>query len=499
MYAADLRVIARLAGRVPRCPFDEVGATPWTSFRREVAIARKVTDRAAGQVIRCALRLTSCLPQAMGLLEAGVLTVPRAVALVTELEVASDDIARLVDAELAHVIALLPVWRIEQEVRRAVLRLDPDGAAARVAAKNAGRAVTFTPDADDQALVSLTGPAVPLTRWYATVDARARALKAAGDPRTLDALRFDLATSSYPCDTHAPADPTQPPAAVDNRADPAGEIGAGAAPESAPAGLRPSFVEAAVGCRMSRPVQAHVIVPVETPLGLSNEPAWLEGYGWISAPTCRLLLVDAELRQVCAKTGTGELVDLPAGVHRPPPTPTGLRNSLLAMVLTDVELSDVGWRTEPQHDPTDRLREYVTVRDRACDGPTGARVPANRAELDHDEPWPHGPTAAWNLAARGARTHQHKHNGWTPLRTATSTLWISPAGQLIEMPRHTTPPPGTDVDPGHEPTLPDPDDLAHLDQLQLTAPSDNDRPVLPHSEKDRTDWTWLDGNDLPAF
>ncbi|MCY7364682.1 MAG: hypothetical protein LH469_05130, partial [Frankiaceae bacterium] len=63
MYAADLRVIARLTARVPRCAFDEVGATPWTSFRREVALARKVTDRAAGQVIRCALRLTTCLPR----------------------------------------------------------------------------------------------------------------------------------------------------------------------------------------------------------------------------------------------------------------------------------------------------------------------------------------------------------------------------------------------------------------------------------------------------
>jgi hypothetical protein len=81
MHAADLRVIARLAARVPRCPFDETGATPWTSFRREVAVARKVSDRAAAQVIRCALRLTSVLPQAMELLESGVLTASRTIAL----------------------------------------------------------------------------------------------------------------------------------------------------------------------------------------------------------------------------------------------------------------------------------------------------------------------------------------------------------------------------------------------------------------------------------
>ena len=45
-------------------------------------------------------------------------------------------------------------------------------------------------------------------RWFGTLDQQARTLKQAGDPRTLDALRYDLATSTFPCTTHAPADPT---------------------------------------------------------------------------------------------------------------------------------------------------------------------------------------------------------------------------------------------------------------------------------------------------
>ncbi len=147
MYAADLRVIARMAAQVPRCAFDDTGATPWTSFRREVAaVARKVSDRAAAQVIRSALRLTSVLPKAMKLLESGVLTVPRAVALVTELETVADEVAAQVDVEIAEAVTLLPVWRIEQEVRRAVLRLDPDAAAERTRRRtpNAGRSCTRT-------------------------------------------------------------------------------------------------------------------------------------------------------------------------------------------------------------------------------------------------------------------------------------------------------------------------------------------------------------------
>ena len=70
------------------------------------------------------------------------------------------------------------------------------------------------------------------------------------------------------------------------------------------------------------------------------------------------------------------------------------------MVLHDTELHDLGWRTEADHDPSEPLREYVTLRDRTCDGPSGTRTSARHCELDHDSPHPDGPTAAWNLAAR---------------------------------------------------------------------------------------------------
>lgn len=250
---------------------------------------------------------------------------------------------------------------------------------------------------------------------------------------------------------------------------------------------------------MSRPVQAHIAVPVESALGLSNEPGWLDGYGWLSAPTCRRLLLDAELRRVCVKAGSGELVDTAERDVRPPPTPSGLRESLLAMILDDIELSDIGWREEPQHDPSQRLREYVQLRDRSCDGPTGARVPATRAHLDHDQPWPHGPTAAWNLTARGARTHQHKHHGWTPLRTANGTLWFSPAGQIVEVPRPVSRPPGIDSGNNRAPAhLPDPDDLHLLDRLQL-APTTDTPPWLPSADIDRTTWVMLDAQGPAPF
>ena len=270
-------------------------------------------------------------------------------------------------------------------------------------------------------------------------------------------------------------------------------VGAGAL-----AGLRPSFVEAAsTDCRRSRPVQASIVVPVETALGLSNEPGWLAGYGFVSAPTCRLLLVDAQLRRVCAQAGTGQVVDLADRAFRPPPSPAGVRAALLDLVLADVTLSGIADRVEPDHDPSASLRELVELRDRGDDGPTGTRTPAVGCHLDHTVPYPHGPTAAWNLAVRGRRTHQLKHYGWIPLRTPTTTIWTSPAGQLIEVPRHTTPPPGIDPDQHGQvqASLPDPDELDLLDRAQLEAPTDDHPPWLPDSERDTTTWTWLGSND----
>jgi hypothetical protein len=458
----------------------------------EVAVAAKTSDQAAGAELRAALRLTTALPRTLALLDQGTMPVHRARAFVAELEVYDDELAAELDAQLADKAALLPAWRIRQAVRRAALVADPDSAALRQATRTAGRQVTLQDQDDGQASVSLTGPAVPLTRWYATLDERARALRAAGDPRTLDNLRFDLAVAAFPCSSHSPADGSS---TDDGR----GRRRPDAAPPAsdAAAGLRLSGVETAPSdCRMSRPVQAHIVVPVETALGLSNEPAWLDGYGWISAPTSRQLLVDAELRRICAQTGTGVLVDADARDRRPPPTPEGLRAALLDLVRGDdgsVPLGDVGWRTEAEHDPSEPLREHVVLRDRHCDGPTGSSTPASRCDLDHTKPYPEGPTAAWNLAARSRRTHQLKHYGWTPIRTTTSTVWTSPSGQVVEVPCRTTSPAGPDSDATSVPALPDARLLAGTDADQLTAPTDEDRPpwAEPRAATEDPQWTWL--------
>src|SRR5690348_13184429 len=72
-WAHECRLIARLAAQVPRSPFDTRGATPWTSFLREIAVAKRCSDQAAANEIHVAVALIAVHPQTLALLEAGLL------------------------------------------------------------------------------------------------------------------------------------------------------------------------------------------------------------------------------------------------------------------------------------------------------------------------------------------------------------------------------------------------------------------------------------------
>lgn len=209
-FAADMCELAKLIEGIPRLDGDERGASPWTSLRREVAVARRCSDRAAARDIDLAVQLCRSMQNTLRLLEQGVLPVVRAKALLAACAHTTDEITLEIDLELAERAAGLPPWRITQEVRRTILELDADAAANRQARATASRGVAFEALEDGQAVIEISGPALPAARFYRTLDARARALKAEGDERTIDNLRFDLVTATYPCAGHSPS---QPPAA----------------------------------------------------------------------------------------------------------------------------------------------------------------------------------------------------------------------------------------------------------------------------------------------
>lgn len=442
-WAAECRVLARLAAQVPRTPFDTRGPTDWTSFLREVAVARRCSDQAAANEVHVAVALVAAHPRTMALVEAGSLPQYHARVLVEECVGLDPDAIRAVEAEVAERACRLSPSRIREAVRKIELRYDADAAAVRAAKAARGRSVQVVSQPDGQASLIMSGPALAIVQVYERLTADARAARAAGDPRGVDALRFDLAAEGLAGDAEA----TVPLATVPGAPLMTGDR------------------------RCSRPIRANIQVPVTTGLGLSNDPGWLDGYGWISAPQCREWLTLAELRLICVST-SGQVVDVADRVVRPTPTPTAVRAALLDLVEHPGDISAKTYEEQPRYEPSRALTEFVDIRDVVCDGPTGRRVAAARSDKDHDIPYPDGPTAAWNLTVRARRTHGLKHRGWTPLRTPTSTLWFSPAGQIVEVEHWTGPPPEIDLDA----VLPDPDDLHAVDAELVREPTIADTP-----------------------
>lgn len=470
-WAVDARILSALAARVPRFPGDDRGGTPWTSFAREIAVARKIGDTAAHAEIALSCALVERHPNTLRLLGAGQVPAHRARVLVQECLGHTDVVVAAVEARLAERLASLTPSRIEQEIALVALRLDAAAAARKEAIAAAGRTARKRGLADGQAEIALTGPAVVVQRWWDALTERARALKAAGDPRNLGALRFDLAVTSDP----GARDGHDSLLAALGMTGPLGTSSAGAGIDTS----RPASAATPTNARCSRPIQAQITVPAATALGLGDEPGWVDGHGWISAPQSRQLLTTAELRKACVAPHSGQLVDLGHRVVRPRLTPDAFREAVRAMVLTPHELRSLVTDEQARHDPSPALQAFVQARDRFCDGPTGAQVAARRTDTDHDRSWPTGPTAAANLVSRAGRTHQLKHFGWTAVRDGTGTRWTSPAHQVVHSPSWHHPP-----DPPTRPDLPSPDDLARSDIALVHPPSWAGRSDLPGHDDD---------------
>jgi hypothetical protein len=125
--------------------------------------------------------------------------------------------------------------------------------------------------------------------------------------------------------------------------------------------------------------QAVVVVAFETALGLSDVPCELPGHGFVSAQQAR------------------EIITAPGSIWR----------TLLADLTTGraLALSGRGYR------PTREMVEHVRAVDGTCRGP-GCTVHAKHCDLDHDLPWPQGPTQVGNLTAKHRQHHRVKTAGW---------------------------------------------------------------------------------------
>lgn len=149
-------------------------------------------------------------------------------------------------------------------------------------------------------------------------------------------------------------------------------------------------------------VAAHVVVtvPVLSLLGVTDEPAELDGYGPIDADTARRLAAHApSLHRLLVHPETGAALSYGRSTYR-----------------AGADLAG-----------------YLQVRDGGCRFPGCARR-ARHADLDHTVAWAHGgPTDASNMAHLCRAHHRLKHKtGWRMTHEPGGVIrWTSPAGHVL--------------------------------------------------------------------
>ncbi|MGN8130891.1 HNH endonuclease [Paenarthrobacter sp. 22069] len=351
----------------------------------EIAGILAISSRAASALVDQSRRVCS-LPPVIDALAAGAMSWQHA-------RIVADETEGLTPAGAAGLVAhffdpeapsrargatpgdLVPS-RFRAKVRGWRERHHPESIEKRHAKGVADRRMEYTPDRDGMAWLSLYLPGDSASAIWNRTTATARGLQGPDEPRTLTQLRPDIAASLL--------------------------LGAGTA------GGETDANTAELGKVPTPRADVLVTIPVFALLGLTDEPAELDGYGPIPASMARTLVADG------ADSFYRVLVDPRDGAP--------------------LEIGRTRYRL------TEAIKQWIRMRDRKCTFPgCSNHTPDN--DIDHGTAWEHGGrTDVRNLAQLCPKHHRLKHNShWTPDAATPNEPpgWTSPTG------RHYTPEPPT--------------------------------------------------------
>jgi len=351
------------------------------SVVEEIAGVLTISSAAAGALVEQSRRICS-LPPVFEALSAGTMSWQHARIVADETEsLTAEDTASLVahffdpaapnPARGAAPGELVPS-RFRAKVRGWRERHHPESIEKRHVKGVADRRMEYTPDKDGMAWVSLYLPGDTACAIWNRTTATARGLQCPGEERTLTQLRPDIAASLLLGAGNALG----------------GESGAG------PAGVT------AIGKVPTSRADVLVTVPVFALLGLTDEPATLDGLGPIPTSMARKLVAGG------AESFYRVLVDPRDGA----PLEIGRKNYRL----------------------TPAIKRWIRLRDAQCTFPGCTnRTPDN--ETDHLQAWEHGGTTnVSNLAQLCRKHHRLKHHSqWIPDPATKDEPpgWTSPTGR----------------------------------------------------------------------
>ncbi|WP_432092357.1 DUF222 domain-containing protein [Streptomyces sp. bgisy100] len=399
VQALQVRLLGALdADRVDPAPEgDSPAEKVWDFTCEQVACALRISNRTAATRLATARHLTRTFRATLDLLQAGRIHYMQAHAVV--------DVTRNLPRATAARVETLVVRKMPEQavsatrkaLHRAVLKADPEGADGRHRSARAERRVSHRMDQDGMAWWSVYLPAEQAAQLDAAVDAHARCLQGAEEHRRAKGARGPESRPGV--DAGRTLEQRRVDALVDL-------VLHGDVPFSGMelledgATLRPI----SAGGRSAPTIQ--VTVSLDTLIGVSEEPAELEGYGAVTAVQARALASDpgSVWRRLITDPGTGILLKVDPTTYR----------------------------------PTADVTRHVTIRDRRCAFPS-CRMPAHRCDLDHVVPFDHrdfasgGPTTPDNLVALCRRHHMLKHHaGWSVTRDPATgrTTWTAPTGHV---------------------------------------------------------------------
>ena len=345
--------------------------------RAQVACALRVTERRARQLIEESRMLVTDLTATLEALRTGDLSYRHAAVLVDESCVVSDQARTHFEAAVLSGRRDVPAETFAKRCRRIREHVHPETIERRATAAERKRCVTVDHGRDGMAWLTAYLPIMQAELAHTLLTGLAMDERDAGDPRTLDQLRADALLD---CLLRSGR-----PAGVADGADPS-------------AALR------------SIRVGVSITVPALSILGLSDEPAILDGYGPIPMDTAKVLAAAASSwRRILTDPATGVRLTYDRETYRVPA----------------------------------ELRAWLQDRDGTCRFP-GCGRRARGCDVDHNHAWESGGCTDHDNLSHLCRAHHRlkHHTSWWARFEDELMVWTDPTGhEYASGPREDRAPP----------------------------------------------------------